>query len=370
MEQLDLRVLIRVIQESILRREPYAGSRGGGCAFVGSFDWHSAVHAHWALLGLARYTCDAAAEAFVLERLTHAALAAERAYLVEHPKFELPYGQAWLLLLLSELSKHPGSYGDEAQHLRMETEERVQSWLEASPFPDGRSPGQHFCAAHDSWLCAFLLTQLSEPVSPGAGARLEALRATKLEPARPLVPTNVHSRRDFLDIPALLATIDLTRSSPRAAVESATEAAVAVAVAKTLVSAAPDAAALSTEGGDSAMPMMSRLRRPSPSALPAAVSSEMPIVRVEAEAAAALPISPLPVLRREECHAAGAAAARIWPDAAAAAATGDEASRSLCAAKLRQLIARPDYWRDDFECVAHWVPQFIWMAVWLAAGRP
>lgn len=365
-----LELLSRVIHDSILCREPYAGSSGGGCAFVGNYDWHSAVHAHWALLGLARYTGDAAAQAFVLERLNNSALAAERVHLAKHPKFELPYGQAWLLLLLRQLSTHPHSYGDEAERLRLETEERVLSWLEASPFPDGRSAGQHFCAAHDSWLCAFLLTQLSEPISPGAVARLEALRAVKIEPARPLVPANVHSRRDFLDVPAVLATIDLTRSRPIASPrESLTATAEGGATATAL--SLPDSAAELAEGADPAIPTASSLRGAAANADTSVTSKavlEVSAVAPVADRASSLP--PLPALRREECHAAGAAAVRIWPDAAAVAATGDEAARARCAAQLRQLMERPDYWRDDFECVTHWVPQFIWMAVWLAAGRP
>lgn len=76
-------------------------------AFYGSFDWHSSVHQHWAIVRLLRQwpdleRCDDAAE--VLDRhLSHSALGAELDYLVSRPGFERPYGQAWLLMLHAEV---------------------------------------------------------------------------------------------------------------------------------------------------------------------------------------------------------------------------------------------------------------------------
>jgi hypothetical protein len=34
------------------------------------------------------------------------------------------------------------------------------------------------------------------------------------------------------------------------------------------------------------------------------------------------------------------------------------------------MFSRTDHWADSFDHVAHWVPQFMWMGMWLAAGRP
>jgi hypothetical protein len=78
-------------------------------AFYGSFDWHSAVHGHWALARLARLLPDAPAAIrarAALERsLTSANIVREVAYLSAPGRagFERPYGLAWLLQLCAEL---------------------------------------------------------------------------------------------------------------------------------------------------------------------------------------------------------------------------------------------------------------------------
>ena len=77
--------------------------------FFGCFDWHSAVHGHWALIRLIRlhptepWTRDlriALSGSFTAE-----AVAGELDYLAERPGFEMPYGIAWLLQLDSELAE-------------------------------------------------------------------------------------------------------------------------------------------------------------------------------------------------------------------------------------------------------------------------
>jgi hypothetical protein len=76
-------------------------------AFFGAFDWHSAVHGHWALAHLVRTipALPEAAEIHALFDTTLSAtnLAAEAAYLAAHPAFERTYGWAWLLELAREL---------------------------------------------------------------------------------------------------------------------------------------------------------------------------------------------------------------------------------------------------------------------------
>jgi hypothetical protein len=76
-------------------------------AFYGCFDWHSAVHSHWALVRALRLVPDhpdgtAITEA-VDERLTPANVAGEVDHLDENPGFEEPYGWSWLLRLAAEL---------------------------------------------------------------------------------------------------------------------------------------------------------------------------------------------------------------------------------------------------------------------------
>jgi len=117
-----------------LRRRCCAGC---GELFGGSYDWHSCVHAHWALAGMARAHNDADLEDFLLQRLTPHSLARVADELSAAPEFELPYGQAWLLLLLCELSQPcslqraarlpPASF----ERLRCETEERVRACVSA-----------------------------------------------------------------------------------------------------------------------------------------------------------------------------------------------------------------------------------------------
>lgn len=81
-------------------------------AFYGCFDWHSAVHSHWALVRLLRLLRllpalpeAAAARAALGAHLTDANLRAEAGYFAEPGRsaFERPYGWAWLLKLAEEL---------------------------------------------------------------------------------------------------------------------------------------------------------------------------------------------------------------------------------------------------------------------------
>jgi DUF2891 family protein len=78
-------------------------------AFFGSFDWHSSVHGHWALVRLARREPGASwrprAIAALAESLTPERLGGELDYLSGEGRqgFERPYGLAWLLQLAAEL---------------------------------------------------------------------------------------------------------------------------------------------------------------------------------------------------------------------------------------------------------------------------
>ena len=77
-------------------------------AFFGCFDWHSAVHGHWALVRLLKTVglADAAKARAVLDaHLTPERIAGELAYYQEprNKTFERPYGFGWLLRLSAEL---------------------------------------------------------------------------------------------------------------------------------------------------------------------------------------------------------------------------------------------------------------------------
>ncbi|MEO1372891.1 MAG: DUF2891 domain-containing protein [Cyanobacteria bacterium J06635_10] len=76
-------------------------------AFYGCLDWHSAVHGHWLLARLARCFPEAsfslAAKQALEKSLTPQNIEGEVTYFQHHPRFECPYGVAWLLQLAAEL---------------------------------------------------------------------------------------------------------------------------------------------------------------------------------------------------------------------------------------------------------------------------
>ena len=78
-------------------------------AFRGAFDWHSAVHGHWALARACRARPGAPwairARAALESSLTEARLRAEAEFLRAPGReaWERPYGLAWLLQLAAEL---------------------------------------------------------------------------------------------------------------------------------------------------------------------------------------------------------------------------------------------------------------------------
>jgi hypothetical protein len=80
-------------------------------AFYGCYDWHSAVHGHWALARVRRLfpqgRCAGEIEAVLGAHLTSTAVAVELAYFQAPGReaFERPYGWAWLLALAAELRR-------------------------------------------------------------------------------------------------------------------------------------------------------------------------------------------------------------------------------------------------------------------------
>lgn len=89
--------LAPIIETSIKRKDTQHA------VFHGCYDWHSAVHGHWALLRLDRVTQRHEARArHVASVLDGAALSTERALLRTRPAFEMPYGRAWFLRLAIE----------------------------------------------------------------------------------------------------------------------------------------------------------------------------------------------------------------------------------------------------------------------------
>jgi hypothetical protein len=195
------------VVDGLGRREPNHGKTPAGSVFQTSYDYHSSVHAHWAALSMARTTGDSALEKRVMSRLTPQSLETERTFLKNNPTFELPYGQAWMLVMTRELQqKHAAGNTPTTRALRAETEARVLDYLERSPFPE--LPLGQFNAAHDSWLFAYALLKQSQPGS-AASARMKALEA-RIDQTRPALASTRPEPSDFLDLNAVLGVIDRT----------------------------------------------------------------------------------------------------------------------------------------------------------------
>ncbi|MBU7005007.1 MAG: DUF2891 family protein [Theionarchaea archaeon] len=80
---------------------------GDKTLFHGCHDWHSSVHGHWALLrmdltGSGRHHDEVTR---VGKRFTEAKISAVIDELEQAPRFEMPYGRAWLLKLVVEYER-------------------------------------------------------------------------------------------------------------------------------------------------------------------------------------------------------------------------------------------------------------------------
>ncbi|HVH43762.1 MAG TPA: DUF2891 family protein [Labilithrix sp.] len=195
--------LVSVIVEDIRKTTPHATEKGPTSLFGGSFDWHSCVHAHWALLSIARVTKRTTVDDWLKTRLVTKQLEAEMNHLRKQTSFERPYGRAWFLLMLAELEAHSWRPKDTAKW-RQEVELDLCRWLEKSPYPEGSST---FDGAHSSWLFAMLLAWLAVPSSK-VKPTLEKLLTSKVEPARGALAKWKHLDTDFLFLPAVQATLD------------------------------------------------------------------------------------------------------------------------------------------------------------------
>ena len=306
--------MVELMREGISTREPNtsfargpkAGDAPEGTPFDGSYDFHSCVAAHWALLVHARTDGDDELAAWALARLDDATLDAHREWLagLEEMPWLFPYEHAWLALLGGELAKHerPDSDGASLRAFRLFLEERLLEHLETSDFPEDIPPrergGTGFNGFYKSWLWAYLLLSWSEPIGDGAAERLEVLYRQRIAPLREEIAAHDEVFGfDFLWVPSLLALID--------------------------------------EDGEY-----------DPGELPA------------------LPAS----VKISTVHVVGMELSRVWPGAIASAA--NLAGRDALRDRYRQVLARGDLWSDDFAVVSHWVPQFLYLGFWLADGRP
>lgn len=91
-----LRSVGEVIASAIARRDTRHA------IFHGCYDWHSAVHGHWALLRLARVLGEPRFAELALAELVPERIVVEAQLLRDQPGFEMPYGRAWFLRLAIE----------------------------------------------------------------------------------------------------------------------------------------------------------------------------------------------------------------------------------------------------------------------------
>ena len=119
--------------------------------FFGSFDWHSCVHGWWTLLTLVRLFPDIAEarqiDSLASESFTAERIGGERAFL-DRPLsrgFERPYGQAWLLYLHLEATRHEARWGEELQPLARAFADRLRDYLQVLTYPI--RVGTHFNTA-------------------------------------------------------------------------------------------------------------------------------------------------------------------------------------------------------------------------------
>lgn len=317
----ELPRLIELMRAGVQTPEPNTSFTRRGehpTLFDGSYDYHSCVLAHWALLVHARTSGDAELESWLMERLDEEVLAGERALLEERtrPPFTFPYEHAWLGMLLSELERREPRRTPQLRSFRAYVERTLLDALEEREFPEmppeEEGGERRFVGHYRSWLFAYLLTQLAGPTDPERGARLTALYEAKIAPQRERIAAHESALDyDFLHLPALLALIDRTRGG----------------------------------SGDSALP-----------------DSTLPY------SARPLPELPESVSLRN-VHIVGRHLSRVWASGLLAH-QGSEEARTDLAALLDALLERGELWSDDFTVVSHWVPQYVYFALWMASGHP
>jgi len=305
--------LLDVMEAGLDRAEPSANLVGrvvGDSLFDGSYDWHSCIFAHWALLAQSRRDGDRARAERILARLTDEALAGERERLRGTPSLEgrltFSYGQCWLLQLLAELERHR-EVAPSTRAFREETERQLLRFLESAPFPelegDRRLEGRGVIGYYSSWAFTWYQVMAAGPVTEGARDRLVELRAERLDPWRAELTTAVSPQSfEFLWVPTLGYLVDSVDAFD------------------------PPLATYALDGRD---------------VLPEEVSMRT-------------------------THLLGVHASRLWPLALRAA--GDVSAAGELDRELAAFLSRAELWDGDFAVVSHWMPQFVWLNYWLAGA--
>lgn len=290
--------LKEVMLKSIITTEPHCGQATGQTGvFAGAFDWHSSVHAHWALHCLARLTDDRNLRYQLLGRLRPGYTEAEIRWLEDNPHWEMPYGQAWWLLLSNELLARPGYMPmPHLQSLHKLVEQRLFNWLEENV----HQPDIFYSRQHQSWLMIYFLLAISQS-HRRLDDRLRDLYMDYICQAKHSLLQQGVDDADFVDLPSLLPMIDI-------------------------------------------------------------------LLTGHAEREVNLEIPEFKAVDWQTCHRAGWHAMHFWPLAMMSHISGG-GTKAFFESQLENFFQHSEQWQDDFS-VSHWVPQFLWMAIWLSMGRP
>jgi hypothetical protein len=280
-------------------------------AFHGCIDWHSAVHATWALHALYRITGAHAYLAAANAVLDPVGLAGELEDIGNDnlPFVEVMYGRAWFLLLARErelaLGDQPGGM-DLRSHAEL-----VADQLEE--FFAGQSPAQleNFVAADDYFNASWALLNLHRwATHVGDAARAEWIEMLVTEVVMPSACPLV-DELDFTDdfFPPCLHRAML------------------------VLSVLPPA-----QTGDWLM-------------------AELP-------GPGELDLEPL--CEPAPAHVAGLNFSRAWGLWSLWQASGDTHYRDLYVEHVWAHVAQPAYWAEDYWAHSHWIAQFGVHAIWLS----
>jgi hypothetical protein len=128
--------------------------------FFGCFDWHSAVHSHWCLIRQLRLFEDHPRREEIIEsidgRLTEKNVQGEGAYFEENRTFEKPYGWAWLLRLVAELTLWDQKPGPAWRRRLEPLESQIVSLVETEFFTQNR-PFRVGTHQNSAFALAFIL---------------------------------------------------------------------------------------------------------------------------------------------------------------------------------------------------------------------
>ena len=267
-------------------------------AFHGCIDWHSAVHANWALHTLYRLTgdlqyLDAAEEVLGPVRLQGELDDLEAGQL----SFEIPYGYSWFLLLAREREASTGE--TDLVPLAEVVERDLAAWADDLTLPEARGLVLEDEYGNFSWAVLNLWQQAAWNGDLVAQAHWEDVVRTVLLPM--------------------------------------------------------DAECPLEEDRDNSGFFPSCLHRP------LAIVTVLPEAESADWAAAFLPV-PVPAIAPRTtfplAHMAGLNWSRTWGLWALWSATDDPAWRDLYLDHVLTHADMPEYWAQDYWSYAHWIPQF------------